>query len=782
MSLKYRLPTRTQLSQKRLRVLLANLRRDIQEHKDEGVKGVLSRAYTTFREFMSKVAEPVFKFEHVRPDDERSRRVYNITRQTIKDDIRVASHEVEQLSRSGQEMFNVASILASELETLSAIASSTAQDLIILHNTDEPDVLVAGDDFNDKVLIDTRIPIDTPRAFVDGKQGAVTLERTSSDNIIQDNAEIDVRPFMPDNGSLLPTPGNLNRFYEGRFYAQAGNAEPEGGKWHLEESPTENTEGYYHWFFNRAKGAKASKYEGPKTGKEGEIVAGSKEEYKPFALDDDGNFVNKIEIVDRGATEEEKKAVRIRMIDGNPDTYWQMEYVFQPSTFSENPNTDLRSYRQAFTSSISSETPIINTSSGYVFDPALVNTGGTDIQEITNEQLRTVAKQLDKYDLEVEITITMPEPKMLNWLSMNPMNFGESAWLSITSLQVAPDRATSFIDIPGFKSGQHSNLLTDDINAEISEGDKAHILSPSRYSYRGIGIWTFPSTMVQVIRFRIRQSVPVPALYQRIHVQVHRLLSDDYKYVYNGSSGSSSVTKINTEEWLRVIKLDYLQTLQVFLGNPVDEMSGETSPDLDVNHSSGSSSSSAAANFMGIPLGGGSPSRSWSSNREITDTGWQVTKYWTQTYYDLLRYSVGIKDIQGYAHSYASSSTIISKEFLSPKELRKVTLEVDHFVPTGTSIDYYVSVNGGDSWHIVNPLNKPSIYMDDGGVVPRILNLNQTGLDELEEKNVFTAEPVRSVRFKAVFKSDNKSVTPVLKRYRLLMYPAEGLRRQDIVV
>jgi hypothetical protein len=324
MSLKYRLPTRTELSKKRLRVLLANLRRDIQENPDEGVKGVLSRAYSTFKEFMSRVAEPVYKFEELRPDDERSRRVYNFTRRTVHDDIRVASSEIEQLSHSSRETFNVASILARELETLSAIASSTAQDLIILHDTDEPDVIVAGDDFNDRVLVDGRIQVDTPRAFVDTRQGAVTLERVATENIIPVESEIEVVPITPTDGSLTPTQGNIKRFYEGRFYALAGNAEPEGGKWHLEEAATAETEGYYHWFTNYATGAKAGKYrrrQGNKwTGRDGRLEGGDLDTFKPFTLDDDGNMLNKIIIVDRGATEEEKDNLRSRMLDGNPDT------------------------------------------------------------------------------------------------------------------------------------------------------------------------------------------------------------------------------------------------------------------------------------------------------------------------------------------------------------------------------------------------------------------------------------------------------------------------------
>ncbi|GAG44387.1 unnamed protein product, partial [marine sediment metagenome] len=44
-------------------------------------------------------------------------------------------------------------------------------------------------------------------------------------------------------------------------------------------------------------------------------------------VDDDGEIViqNEIVIRDRGATEDEKNAVRKRMVDGSPETYWQCE-------------------------------------------------------------------------------------------------------------------------------------------------------------------------------------------------------------------------------------------------------------------------------------------------------------------------------------------------------------------------------------------------------------------------------------------------------------------------
>ena len=67
-------------------------------------------------------------------------------------------------------------------------------------------------------------------------------------------------------------------------------------------------------------------------------------------------------------------------------------------------------------------------------------------------------------------------------------------------------------------------------------------------------------------------------------------------------------------------------------------------------------------------------------------------------------------------------------------------------------------------------------------MIPRIVTFNLPGDAPEEHKYVSTDNPVRTVMLKAVLSTEDTNVTPVLKGYRLLMYPVSGLRARDEVV
>jgi hypothetical protein len=105
------------------------------------------------------------------------------------------------------------------------------------------------------------------------------------------------------------------------------------------------------------------------------------------------------------------------------------------------------------------------------------------------------------------------------------MNFGETAWLEVIDVSTASDESAAFQMIEGFGEQVFDNILTNEANEELTDGELKTTLAPNRYSYRGLGVYTFAPRQASRIRLRLRQRTPVPVTYERMAVQLNRTLS-----------------------------------------------------------------------------------------------------------------------------------------------------------------------------------------------------------------------------------------------------------------
>lgn len=230
----------------------------------------------------------------------------------------------------------------------------------------------------------------------------------------------------------------------------------------------------------------------------------------------------------------------------------------------------------------------------------------------------------------------------------------------------------------------------------------------------------------------------------------------------------------------REVKLTYLQSVMVRGGQrSAGELAGEGG---GTGSYSGSASTPGSPGFMGIGASGGS-SYSASSN----DTGWVISRTWDETHFDKTRWAIGIRDIGAFNYRYAPTSEMVSQPFSSPRPIAKVSLRVVEQIPAifplgRRYITYYVSPDNGETWHEINPLDHPSYLDDQGRVIPRILTFNPDvgGPSGELRKFVETGSPVIQVRFRAVFRTaegidDPERYSPVLRSYRLQLYPFGGL-------
>ena len=276
----------------------------------------------------------------------------------------------------------------------------------------------------------------------------------------------------------------------------------------------------------------------------------------------------------------------------------------------------------------------------------------------------------------------------------------------------------------------------------------------------------------------------------------------------------TKVEKVNKKVTLsKIVKFTYLQTLAIDGGlTSVKDIAGETeakeetAQNTDVNKSfvdkflGGSNGDALNSMFLisDLPPGIGDLARSLFGKKittdvkvNIKDSGWTLTKTWNQPQFDILRYSIGIKELTVAQFRYQEVSELISTPWKCPKEITKVFLTVDQFIPNtfpvGNYIKYYIKPNIENAdWVQINPLGLPSVFNTDGSIVPRIINFNTEKplSSRLEDSYVYTNSPVKEVVFRAVLSRPTElenstasadGYSPILRSYRLSLVPKNGL-------
>ncbi len=230
-----------------------------------------------------------------------------------------------------------------------------------------------------------------------------------------------------------------------------------------------------------------------------------------------------------------------------------------------------------------------------------------------------------------------------------------------------------------------------------------------------------------------------------------------------------------------------MQTVKSYFNTSgINEYAGQTDGSVIATASSTGGPSSNFLEFIGDMLFGYSTT---TTNVNSTDTGWRVAKSWLEVNYNKMRYAIGIRELSIFSYKFSSTSEFVSKKFTSPKEIIKAQLEVIEeipadFDPSQRYIEYYLSFDD-ENWHRINPTGSPTLYMDDGQIAPEVLNINfdvaGSGPNQTV-RSISTESPATSVRLKVVMKTDtslpnSEMYTPVLKKYRVKLFPRTSLSR-----
>ena len=481
-------------------------------------------AAVEFQKFFSEYGQPYFKNYKLKTNDTPRSEVYNENLSSLNEDINRAYIMMQSTSSTAVSAFNFATIVSDEVRNAADSAASKVLDLNILNGYTKGRVIVAGDDFSDNSKIDSGAIVGSSQAkqIVGAKSFGLSI--VGSTIATNDNMKVTVTPTKPisANGTVNtgPTPYNLERFYEGKFYAFIGQQQPEGDTLNFKyfSDPSVIPATVSQSFVNGqpigeskenssippSKPSKSSKNKKPSTNSPAQAAStttldtGAVKDPIADAL----NTPNFFAVIP--ASEEAKAKARMKMFDANPDTYWQCEYVYQTEPLIDPYEKLSNDFEKVKSSGNDTDTtPVLE---------------GTQVS-IDLKSAEDIAKQYDfsGRDLEIVIEIDFGNITPINYILINPVVPGTSSFIKVLDVATA-DSSNDFITVEGFDSQSFDKTLTPEANKYLDADVQAKTLAPSAYSYAGLGVFSFPVRFASKVRIKLLSEDPVPAVYERMHV------------------------------------------------------------------------------------------------------------------------------------------------------------------------------------------------------------------------------------------------------------------------
>lgn len=493
-------PKSTEHTLKKLEYTLSRLSDKVNKSETNDINEALAETLKSFYEFYNNYSDVDFEPEFVSANDTTRSEVFNGNLRRIYNDLSRFYEELKQLTNLETSSYNYAQIVTSEVTKRANQLASIVLDLSILNNFTRGDVIVAGDDFRNMDFIDTGADnASTPAELLTNGSGIGLARAESVDVAKQPGVKLqvsalepaDVRRVLSENNSSFvntePTAGNFQRFYEGNYYNFLGLARPEGGKFNL-------------------------KYLADPSKIEESVSLDPTDEADDYNPEITAGF-----FVDIGATEKEKEAIRRNMLDGDPDTFWECEYLYR---------TDKQLIEELLDSSVieeETEQPNDPENSEFIFDTPEAPRGAS--VNIDLDQAERAAQQFDfeGRDLVVEITIELPREENVNFVSINPVLFGISSFPIVEDISTADDNGV-FTTVDGWRDIRYAKTITPEANEFLTDSQLAATLAPSRFDYTGQGIYPFPVRIARKVKVRLRIENPVPAPYERTYALLQKVV------------------------------------------------------------------------------------------------------------------------------------------------------------------------------------------------------------------------------------------------------------------
>jgi len=456
---------------------------------------ILGEALTLFKTFYSELGSPEFIPIEFKNGDTARSELYNLNLSRIFNDISRFYKELNNLAQSNIKSFNYAQVVVQEVKKRAEAVASMVLDLNILNNFTRGDVIVAGDDFINKDYIDTGAGLGSTPAEIISNGSGVGLAKASSVNLTEnDRVKIEVLPISPAKEKNIvtdvrtvntkPTPGNFERFYEGNYYNFLGAARPEGGEFNIQFTIDPN----------QLKNIE-------EVSKNGEVTQKAQEQTKGVFLE-------------YGASEEARALARKRMIDGNPDTFWECEYVVKLTNPLVPDPTD----------SMVTDEQVENPEGSEYSNPEAPDTASIQI-DVNDLNTRALAE--DTIDLIIDVIVTLPEDQNINFVAINPVVFSKNAFIEVEDIATIDSTEGEFRTVDGWQALRFAKTITPEANEYLTDSQLSATLSPNRYNYTGQGIYPFPTRVAKKIKVRLKMSQPASQPYEKTYALLKNTIEVD---------------------------------------------------------------------------------------------------------------------------------------------------------------------------------------------------------------------------------------------------------------
>ena len=465
--------------------------------------------------------------------------------------------------------------------------------------------------------------------------------------------------------------------------------------------------------------------------------------------------------VEQKATEVDLLANRFKMFDNNNETFWEIEYTPSLSEIENALTLDAEATGSAEATFTNAHAITSNTLSEYNQESA-----GTD----------------EDY-LDVALTIILDKPYKMNYLTLDPVIFGDS----ITNYTTTILSITVFG--PNILEGM--NVLDEESDLSISSNDSldddtlAKLGRSSRFSFKGRGVWPLPTESdISKIEVTLRQSDAIANPYQLKEVQlllkttktisqsvsVSRSSGNWFSSSSSSQSGSDSVRERG--RFTKLVQFGYLETILDYVSSGVNTglLSGVSSGS-DVSTGTGpvGSESSRGFGILSFLFGSSSSSSSSSNNTQESSTGYQVNHERYKTDWSRARYALGIRELGLHSKVFAESCVHVSTPTTVRVGGKEITLEVDVIVPVEFKeydpsvnwVEYFVLIN--DSPYQIYPVLGAEAQFGTSGVLPSSVILDQVTSGEFAELRFM-------VKMKRPSENDlvnADSYTTILKKYKI---------------
>ena len=171
------------------------------------------------------------------------------------------------------------------------------------------------------------------------------------------------------------------------------------------------------------------------------------------------------------------------------------------------------------------------------------------------------------------------------------------------------------------------------------------------------------------------------------------------------------------------------------------------------------------------------PEQAYSKTGLFSMPASTIEKKSGQEMVDAYRYMIGIREITLSSHTFAKYGEYVSKPFVTQEPITSICLEAEEWIP-GTDqeiLRYFVSLNGGQTWHKIYPIHRAyngiyKYYVNNDSIE------NQLAFDHTDRrsKNLSLAGIPKQVQVKIemdrpadVGKEDYSYASPVVYQYKL---------------